>query len=314
MMPMCPLCGCSETHLIKKIKSIDISKIYTHLFSIDISECYKEHETVDYYQCTDCQILFFYPAIMGNQLFYDNLQNFDWYYSENKSEFEFARQFIRAEDKVLEVGCGNGLFSKFIDVEKYVGLELNENAKLKASLDGHKVYVRTIEEHQKITSEKSDVVCSFQVLEHVGNPESFIRSCLDCLKIGGLLIISVPSEDSYLAIVEDGILNMPPHHVTRWPDSTINWIAKKYKLEIISLKHEPLADIHMHGYATEMIRSTIKRMFHVQHEIISTSVSHRFLTFICQILGTFYSMVLSKQSHRPVGHSVTMVLKKEMLS
>jgi SAM-dependent methyltransferase len=197
-----------------------------------------------------------------------------------------------------------------IDKNKYIGLELSKKAQLMASQVGDNVYVQTIEEHAVNTRQKYDVVCSFQVLEHVENPESFISSCISCLKPGGLLIISVPSEDSFLRIVEDGILNMPPHHITRWTDKTLMWLADKFNLEIIALEHEQLDDIHVHGYATELIRSVIKSIFHLKAEVISTALSHRFLTLICQILGKYYSQILSNPYLRPVGQSVTMVSRK----
>ncbi len=310
MTPCCPLCGCSKLQLIEKIRATDISKIYMRLYAINVTEYFGGFAAIEFYQCSECFLLFYYPLTPGNYLLYENLQEFDWYYAKDKSEFKFSRQFIRAEDAVLEVGCGQGWFAKFFDTKNYVGLELNKKARAVASSSGHTVYLQTVEDHQITASEKYDVVCSFQVLEHVENPESFIKSCINCLKPGGMLIISVPSENSYLSIVEDGILNMPPHHLTRWTDKTLTWMANKNGLKVISLMHERLADVHVSGYATEMIRAVIKKIFHMKTKCISTTVSHRFMTFICQILGNCYARTLSNSDLRPVGDSVTLVAKK----
>lgn len=308
-MPKCLLCSGLNSELICKIKTREIVRIYKRLFAVDIAKFFGDHEIIEYYQCNDCNLLFYNPIIVGDQLLYDHMQQFEWYYSKNKNEFEFAKQFIRPDDFILEVGCGSGWFSRLISDNKYTGLELSKKAQLMASQVRDNVHVQTIEEHAIIARQKYDVVCSFQVLEHAENPESFIRSCISCLKPGGVLIISVPSEDSFLTIVEDGILNMPPHHITRWPDKTLIWLANNFSLEIISLKHEQLDDIHVHGYATELIRAVIKSIFHLEAEVISTALSHRFLTLICQILGKFYSQILSNPNLRPVGQSVTLVSK-----
>jgi len=310
MTAKCCLCGNNGSSLVDKIKTSDITKIYMHLFSVNIDKYFNESESIFYYRCNVCDLLFFSPPVSGDEQFYDHLQQFEWYYTKNKEEFVFAEQFIKPDDHVLEVGCGGGWFGKILEPCNYLGLEVNTKAKLIANKNMQNVIIQTVEDHAINSRELYDVVCSFQVLEHVVNPESFVRSCVDCLKPGGLLILSVPSEDSYLAIVEDGILNMPPHHLTRWTDKTLTWMANRFNLEIISLKHEPLADIHVHAYATEMIRALIKRIFHQKFEIISTTVPHRFLTYICQILGKYYSTILSNPGLRPVGHSVTMVLKK----
>jgi len=304
MMPECLLCEGNDTELITTIKTRDIQKIYKRLFAIDISSFFKEHDKIGFHRCRECHLLFYSPVINGDQFLYDHLQTFDWYYLKDKFEFEFAKQFIRSDDYVLEVGCGSGQFANLLNAKNYVGLELSERAQLMAF---HNVHMQTIEEHAINARQKYDVVCSFQVLEHVEKPGSFVRSCISCLKPGGMLILSVPSEDSFLTIVEDGVLNMPPHHLTRWHDKTLIWLAEKFNMEIVSIQHEQLDGIHIHGYATELIRAVIKRMFHIKTKTVSTSVAHRLFTLICQIFGKYYSQILSNPSLRPAGQSVTLV-------
>lgn len=310
MTATCCLCGNNGLELIDTIRSLDIIKIYKHLFGINVAEYFEGNSTLNYYKCNNCELQFFFPQVSGGEQFYDYLQQFDWYYTKHKAEFEYAKQYVKPDDHVLEVGCGSGWFGKMLEQCNYVGLEVNAKAQLSAVANSQNVIKQTIEEHSVNNKKLYDVVCSFQVLEHVTNPESFVRSCVDCLKPGGLLIISVPSEDSYLAVVEDGVLNMPPHHVTRWTDKTLTWMAGRHNLEIVSLIHEPLSDIHIHGYATEMVRAFIKKAFHLKTQLASTTLSHRFLTFLCQIVGNCYSKLFLNRSIRPVGDSVTIVSKK----
>ncbi|MGV2387332.1 MAG UNVERIFIED_CONTAM: hypothetical protein LVR29_00250 [Microcystis novacekii LVE1205-3] len=48
--------------------------------------------------------------ITGSENFYEKLQVFDWYYLEEKNEYDYASQFIKPSDSVLEIGCGKGSF------------------------------------------------------------------------------------------------------------------------------------------------------------------------------------------------------------
>ena len=61
-----------------------------------------------------------------------------------------------------------------------------------------------------------DVVCAFQVLEHVADPLAFIAEAKARLNPGGLLFIGVPNRESYVGRLRDFPLDMPPHHVMRW--------------------------------------------------------------------------------------------------
>lgn len=48
-----------------------------------------------------------------------------------------------------------------------------------------------------------DVVVSSEVIEHVNNVESFLSDCSDCVKHGGLLVITTPNRTplSYLIMI-----------------------------------------------------------------------------------------------------------------
>ncbi len=87
-------------------------------------------------------------------------------------------------------------------------------------------------------------MASFQVLEHVSAPAEFLRDQLKALKSGGKLIIAVPSADTFLQHAVNNVFNMPPHHLTHWPDETLHYIAKQYDLTLHDVYHEPVQPIH----------------------------------------------------------------------
>ena len=140
-------------------------------------------EKIEYLCCTSCGLKFFSPSVTGDEHFYYNvLQNPDLYYmDDNKAEYNFASRFITLNDNVLDIGCGKGAFSKNIRFNTYTGLELSTNAKKLANDNGIQIFNQKIQEHSISNQEKYNVVCTFQVLEHVDTSEiyTFLKSAFD---------------------------------------------------------------------------------------------------------------------------------------
>ena len=198
----------------------------------------------------------------GDDAFYNALNSLPWYYFDEKHEYHYAKTFITPESKVLEVGCGKAAFADFLPhKEQYVGLEFSTQAKEMAAKRGITIQNIPIEQYCTQHREEFDVSCSFQVLEHISDPHSFLRAQIACLKAirGGdtlkhpsRLIIAVPSEDSFLRYCVNGILNMPPHHISRFSDKTLQHIAKIFNLHLIDLYHEPVQPEHIEFYKSTM--------------------------------------------------------------
>lgn len=231
---LCPLCNSDHVRVLRMYSQDCIEQFYTTdpLFDgIDIDIGQDVTGPVDLYQCLRCELKFYDPLYTGGSYFYSQLQKFPWYYQLHKPEFDYAKAYIKPTDTVLEIGCGAGYFANLIE-GTYTGLDpYSQNPK---------VVKQSIHEH----AGTYDVVCGFQVLEHVVDTGKFVESALACLKPNGLLILSVPSEDSFLGNIEGWALNYPPHHVTRYTNQCLENIARLFNLECVSIYNEPLALFH----------------------------------------------------------------------
>ena len=231
---MCPLCNSDHVHILERYSQDRIEHFYRTdpLFdSIDIDIGQDVIGPVDLCQCLCCLLKFYFPLYTGGSYFYSQLQKFPWYYQLHKPEFDYAKSYIKPTDTVLEIGCGAGHFANIIE-GTYTGLDpYSQNPK---------VIKQSIHEHKGTY----DVVCGFQVLEHVVETGKFVESALHCLKSNGLLILSVPSEDSFLGNIEGWALNYPPHHITRYTNQCLENIARLFNLECVSLYNEPLLEFH----------------------------------------------------------------------
>jgi 2-polyprenyl-3-methyl-5-hydroxy-6-metoxy-1,4-benzoquinol methylase len=308
---VCPLSGSTNLVLQEAIEVEALVKLYSR-WGVDISSELLDLETINFYHCLDSDLKFFYPLVTGSELFYQELQKFNWYYLDDKEEYDYACHYITNENRVLEVGCGKGAFYQKIKTNNYTGLEFSLKAIEIASQANLNVLNQTVEDYCVSNLDSYDVVCSFQVLEHVSNPKSFIESCLKCLKKGGLLIISVPSDDSFIGSLKNNVLNMPPHHVTRWSDKALQYVADRFYLKLIDIHHEKLADIHKRLYAHELFIKSLDNILKKSqnYSIIDLSTNYRVKSKISRMIASLISAGLEDDRFKPIGHSVTVVYQK----
>lgn len=256
-----PLTKNDNTTLVKKISKDEIIKKYKS-YNIDVARYFKEITNIEIYKCNDTGYLFYYPlTISGDSKFYEHFQNFDWYYMPWKWEHEITNKYLKDGLNLLEVGCAHGAFLKKIN-EKYnlnetVGLELNESSPINNT--NWKIVNQCIQDYQKENSNKYDVVCSYQVLEHIADVYGFIEAKIACLKSGGKLIVSVPNNESFIKD-SDACLNMPPHHMGLWNTKSLKSLENIFKIKLIKFHYEELQDYHIESYISAKYYMNYKKI------------------------------------------------------
>jgi 2-polyprenyl-3-methyl-5-hydroxy-6-metoxy-1,4-benzoquinol methylase len=298
----CILCGENGVKNLDTVKKEKLIYLYRKNFRIDVS--YLIDSDIELFECQNCGILFYFPLISGDKKFYEQLQKYDWYYMKEKEEYIYAKKFIDPNDKILEVGCGEGWFAEIIGSKNYIGLELNEKAVLLAQKKGLNVFNISLENFAKENSEAFDVVVSFQVLEHVPNPKEFFEAKILSVKRNGKIIISVPNDDSFVKYITNHALNMPPHHLTRWKTSVFEFLAKKYNLKILDIYYEKLQPIH----SLLFLKTFFENLF-LPPKLIDVSIRRRIVSRFSYILASLFVKNL-KPELLPHGASLIVVMQK----
>ena len=237
---------------ITLLRSFDIEKIkqlYAKETRVDTSRFFEGLKEVELYECNDTGYRFYYPfTIYGDDKFYQDLNELNtWYYQDNRWEHPLALDFVKPTDKILEIGSGDGFFIKLCkknNITDITGLELNTAAAAKATQEGNIIHNETIQDYSKKHVEEYDVVCNFQVLEHIVDIRSFIDASLKVLKKGGRMIIAVPNNNPYLFEQDDyHTLNLPPHHAGLWNKAVFKNIEKTFGIKNTHSFTEPLGEI-----------------------------------------------------------------------
>lgn len=249
-MVVSPLTADNHVTLLKTIQAEQLIYDWKRSFQIDITDELRGHREIYLYQCNQTKLKFFSPPdVAGSSQLYKQLQRFDWFYMADKWEYQVALQDLADHDQILEIGCGFGSFVKAgIDAGLNIrGIELSEAAVSIAKGKNLPVERIDLQEVANLFPKSLDVVCSFQVLEHVPNPKSFIERSLQMLKPQGKLIFCVPNSESFLKY-QNNLLDMPPHHMLQWSEYSFRALEELFPIKLEKVIREPLATYHVSGY------------------------------------------------------------------
>jgi len=247
----CPVCRSEKTYRVRVIDVEPVIELWRHFFEIDIKPEFRGFSQMELWSCVDCSVLFFAPqCLAGSAKMYAQLASHGGYYVARKWEYDAALSDLRGRQRILEVGCGSGSFMVLAKEEAGLpieGVEQNSAAISEAARRGLRVREATVEEAAKESPGVYDAVCGFQVFEHIARPKEFLDACCTLLRPGGLLILGVPNQDSYVRHMLIP-LDMPPHHMTRWTRKSLHRLQTHFPLKLARTACEPLGDNQIEHY------------------------------------------------------------------
>jgi len=241
----------------KDISKDFLIRKYLEKYCLDIRPLLSSTEKISVYKCLKTGYCFYYPfEITGDSKFYEKLQSNEWYYMPWKWEHQVCQKYIKSHFKILEIGCGKGDFLKKVSLQfentQCYGLELNKSS----VYNDDRICINnlTLEEFSEANQEVFDIVCSFQVLEHIPAVKDFLSANIKCLKNNGLLVISVPNNNSFIKYDRNNVLNMPPHHMGLWTAESLLKIGEAFNLDLVEIVYEPLQPYHFNWYINVILK------------------------------------------------------------
>ncbi len=177
---------------------------------------FKQSNGVGIWLCPECEIMYASPRftedslseIYENEAFVDEGFYENWSYEKWKREntgrsyipqtlkIQLIRKFLSREDRILDVGCGTGLFC--LEASKQ-GLNVEGLDPSRMLIDLGRKLFKTPVHLCKIEAFDPDYrykgIVLWAVLEHVYNLKDLIKRCGYLLDDGGYLFIDVPNHE-----------------------------------------------------------------------------------------------------------------------
>jgi SAM-dependent methyltransferase len=238
--PNCPITGLPAARLIQNIGSRFLQGLWRDSFGVDATGSLADVKRFGLWE-SPCGLAFFDPMTAGDAGFYHGLYGrLGWHDilgapGVRRPEFTRGAALVPNGAALLDVGAGEGGFSRFAPGARYVGLEPNAVSTIE-SID---IRNETIERHAQSNAGAYDVVCAFEVIEHVADPFGFATAMVSCLKPGGRFILGVPNWPSPLTDIPDFAMNAPPHHLTWWTENALRALCDRLGLNVESVQGLP---------------------------------------------------------------------------
>lgn len=187
-----------------------------------------------------------HPKYMPDQRqFFDELVVNDWndYLSPAWDEErlrEVTRLFRNIQpSNILNVGCGSGfhdlLMAKFDFVNRVKGIDYSSKSIEVANREfPHEKIIREVSAIDDFTEDSYELVISFQVIEHLTNPEDFLVECKKrCVK-GGWVAVFTPNRmrltNRFRNLIGLKLVLEDPQHFAEYTVAELSEMGKKIGL------------------------------------------------------------------------------------
>ncbi len=155
--------------------------------------------------------------------------------------------------EILEIGFGDGSFLKALIKAGYgpLGVEVSEVCVERAKEDIPNVFLVNAE---TISQFSGDVICCFEVIEHLEDPEGFIKRLP-----GQRLYLSTPNPNRWLPRLSGRFLgksiyetwDYPPNHLHRFEQAELIGLLREGGYTEIEVKETP---VELHTILTSIVR------------------------------------------------------------
>ncbi len=239
-----PVAPSATAQFVESLATERILERYQCDYGLDVADYFTGLASVSIYACPVTGYRFYYPfTLAGREDLYAQLaERFDWYYADRPEHAIVARR-LAPSDRVIEIGCGRGLFLKRLAANgiRGIGLDTNANAIARARAEGLDVRVQSIEEHASEAAQAYDLLCAFHVLEHIAEARAFLLAALRLLRPGGRLALAVPNSAPYFYGFDRYFaLNAPPHHMGLWDRRSLRALTRVFPLQLEALYDIPM--------------------------------------------------------------------------
>ncbi len=238
----CSFCGSLDMEDVRTTSRAQLLADYRIMhglsFPTQVLDSNFSFHTIATKRCKRCRTILYDPMIAGDAAYYEHLsRNVSWYYTPKRWEYPIAADLLAKENPrlFLEIGCGAGHFLRLARSRGYEGHGCEMNPRHLETLRGEGFHIFTELDH---AVSQYDALLMFQVLEHLLDPCSFLKSVLPRVKPGGIIVLSTPVSPSCVGFAAPPFA-IPPHH--QWMPTTqaFNFLAERLGLVCETIACDP---------------------------------------------------------------------------
>lgn len=302
------------------------SKIYKKLYSKEYNG-----DSFTLVECSNCGLKYINPQPTDKSLkhFYDNILNsrewlsqfpssIDTNFYEFRTEVGLAgyRKYLECVERfikkgnLLDVGCGDGPLFRIADHSRWkmYGLDLSTKAYEYYKKNPIIQFHYGIIESSPYEDEFFDAVFSFDVIEHVKNPISFLSAIARVTKPGGILCINTVNIDNKMAKKEKEkwVQFTPPGHLYYFSPKTMRRYLKRTGFKVLKW------DMRVPLFASLNHGQLIKKPYHneIKQLIEKSSIINDIFYKILRPVHSFYAMLCQLKGKIIGKHDITVYAKK----
>lgn len=180
---------------------------------------------------------------------------------------QLASNLVSKVERMIDLGCGNGgislLFKENLGAKDVYGVDIDEGAIFVARQRGVKAYLLNLSEDKlPFPDEHFDLAISFEVIEHLVNPDNMLKEANRVLKKRGILLIGTPNLASWVNRIfflvgyqpynvevsteiivgvpyKKGVFEKPPGHLRAFTLRALKEILEHYSFHIVKASGAP---------------------------------------------------------------------------
>jgi SAM-dependent methyltransferase len=253
---VCPLCGSGSSRVLYRMSPQRAGALLIpdppeqrDVLSAEIARLWQQ-QTCSFHGCRTCGFGFAWPFLAGDPKIYSLLYYRDFSFLTDKWEYSRALEILGdhppgPESTLLELGAGNGSFlylvsRTFPGLQHIYSTEASRAGAEQIREKGFQCFSSSLPELKEKHLPAFDVICMFQVLEHMDDLDNAFKALQELGRDGSDLIISVPNGRLRIFYDRMGVhLDVPPVHVGRFTPHTFRYLADKYGWELKEASTEP---------------------------------------------------------------------------
>jgi 2-polyprenyl-3-methyl-5-hydroxy-6-metoxy-1,4-benzoquinol methylase len=187
-------------------------------------------------------------------------------------------------ESVLELGCAYGFFGELIlkNGNKYVGYDISEDSIKYANENFGKYFNSKNYLIDDIQKESFSDVFMWDVIEHLVNPEEFIKKASFETKRNGRIYITTGDISAWLPKKQKAKWRMihPPTHVHYFTKNSITRLLNKHGYEIERISYPPVSrSIRVIFYSLFILNKKPFKLFQWIYKLIPEKASIKLNTF-----------------------------------